>query len=82
MMRLHEKHKMVHEQGVARGQIAVFQDRRGRREEARMIFAAGISFKTAPVALREQLAVTPSRVVETAMRLKEQFLIMMSCRKT
>jgi glutamyl-tRNA reductase len=37
-----------------------------------MIFAAGISFKTAPVALREQLAVAPSRVVETATRLKEQ----------
>lgn len=37
-----------------------------------MIFVAGISFKTAPVALREQLAVAPSRLVETATRLKEQ----------
>jgi glutamyl-tRNA reductase len=37
-----------------------------------MIFAAGISFKTAPVALREQLAVAPSRLVETAIRLKQQ----------
>lgn len=37
-----------------------------------MIFVAGISFKTAPVALREQLAVTPSRLIETATRLKEQ----------
>ena len=37
-----------------------------------MIFAAGISFKTAPVALREQLAVMPSRLVETAARLKEE----------
>ena len=36
------------------------------------MFVAGISFKTAPVALREQLAVTPSRLVETATRLKEQ----------
>ena len=40
--------------------------------EARVIFAAGISFKTAPVALREQLAVTPSRLAETAARLKLQ----------
>jgi hypothetical protein len=30
------------------------------------MFVAGISFKTAPVALREQLAVTPSRLIETA----------------
>ena len=37
-----------------------------------MMFVAGISFKTAPVALREQLAVTPSRLLETATRLKEQ----------
>jgi glutamyl-tRNA reductase len=37
-----------------------------------MMFVAGISFKTAPVALREQLAVTPSRLIETAARLKEQ----------
>jgi len=37
-----------------------------------MIFVAGISFKTAPVALREQLAVIPSRLVETGARLKEQ----------
>jgi len=37
-----------------------------------MMFVAGISFKTAPVALREQLAVTPSRLIETATRLKEQ----------
>ncbi len=37
-----------------------------------MMFVAGISFKTAPVALREQLAVIPSRLVETATRLKEQ----------
>jgi glutamyl-tRNA reductase len=37
-----------------------------------MMFVAGISFKTAPVALREQLAVRPSRLVETATRLKEQ----------
>ncbi len=35
-----------------------------------MMFAAGISFKTAPVALRELLAVTPSRLIETANRLK------------
>jgi glutamyl-tRNA reductase len=39
-------------------------------QEARMMFVAGISFKTAPVALREQLAVTPSRLIETATRLK------------
>jgi glutamyl-tRNA reductase len=37
-----------------------------------MMFVAGISFKTAPVALREQLAVMPSRLIETATRLKEQ----------
>ena len=37
-----------------------------------MMFVAGISFKTAPVALREQLAVTPSRLMETATRLKER----------
>ena len=37
-----------------------------------MMFVAGISFKTAPVALREQLAVIPSRLTETATRLKEQ----------
>jgi glutamyl-tRNA reductase len=37
-----------------------------------MMFVAGISFKTAPVAVREQLAVTPSRLIETATRLKEQ----------
>jgi glutamyl-tRNA reductase len=37
-----------------------------------MMFVAGISFKTAPVALREQLAVIPSRLMETATRLKEQ----------
>src|SRR3984885_3509261 len=37
-----------------------------------MMFVAGISFKTAPVALREQLAVVPSRLTETAARLKEQ----------
>jgi len=36
------------------------------------MFVAGISFKTAPVALREQLAVTPSRLLETATRLMEQ----------
>ena len=37
-----------------------------------MMFVAGISFKTAPVALREQLAVTPSLLIETATRLKQQ----------
>jgi glutamyl-tRNA reductase len=37
-----------------------------------MMFVAGISFKTAPVELREQLAVTPSRLIETATRLKER----------
>jgi glutamyl-tRNA reductase len=37
-----------------------------------MMFVAGISFKTAPVALREQLAVIPSRLIETATRLKVQ----------
>ena len=37
-----------------------------------MMFVAGISFKTAPVELREQLAVIPSRLIETAARLKEQ----------
>jgi glutamyl-tRNA reductase len=51
---------------------ANFYAGRARRKEARMIFVAGISFKTAPVALREQLAVAPSRLVETATRLKEQ----------
>jgi glutamyl-tRNA reductase len=35
-----------------------------------MMFVAGISFKTAPVELREQLAVIPSRLIETATRLK------------
>jgi glutamyl-tRNA reductase len=35
-----------------------------------MIFATGISFRTAPVAVREQLAIAPSRRVETAARLK------------
>lgn len=35
-----------------------------------IMFVAGISFKSAPVALREQLAVTPSRLIETAARLK------------
>jgi len=34
------------------------------------MFAAGISFKTAPVALRELLAVIPSRLIETAAQLK------------
>jgi glutamyl-tRNA reductase len=37
-----------------------------------MMFVAGISFKTAPVALREQLAITPSCLIETATRLKLQ----------
>jgi glutamyl-tRNA reductase len=37
-----------------------------------MMFVAGISFKTAPVALRELVAVTPSRLVETAARLKQE----------
>jgi glutamyl-tRNA reductase len=37
-----------------------------------MIFVAGMSFKTAPVAVREQLAVIPSRLIETAARLKER----------
>jgi glutamyl-tRNA reductase len=37
-----------------------------------MMFVAGISFKTAPVALREQLAVTPSSLVETSARLKRE----------
>ncbi len=37
-----------------------------------MMFVAGVSFKTAPVDLREQLAVTPSRLIETATRLKVQ----------
>jgi glutamyl-tRNA reductase len=37
-----------------------------------MMFVAGISFKTAPVQLREQLAVIPSRLLETAQRLKTQ----------
>jgi hypothetical protein len=45
---------------------------RQRPKEAGMIFVAGISFKTAPVALREQLAVAPSRLIETAARLKEK----------
>jgi len=36
------------------------------------MFVAGISFKTTSVALREQLAVTPSRLMETATRLKER----------
>jgi glutamyl-tRNA reductase len=36
------------------------------------MFVAGISFKSAPVELREQLAVAPSRVIETAARLKAQ----------
>lgn len=34
------------------------------------MFVAGISFKTAPVALREQLAVAPTRLIETATKLK------------
>jgi len=37
-----------------------------------MMFVAGVSFKTAPVALREQLAAVPSRLTETANRLKQQ----------
>ncbi|HWD21337.1 MAG TPA: glutamyl-tRNA reductase [Verrucomicrobiae bacterium] len=36
-----------------------------------MMFVAGISFKTAPVGLREQLAVIPSRLVAAAARLKQ-----------
>jgi glutamyl-tRNA reductase len=48
------------------------QARRVGRKEAGMMFVAGISFKTAPVALREQLAVAPSRLLETAARLKLQ----------
>jgi glutamyl-tRNA reductase len=44
----------------------------GCSKEAFMMFVAGISFKTAPVALREQLAVTPSLLIETATRLKAQ----------
>jgi glutamyl-tRNA reductase len=36
------------------------------------MFVAGISFKTAPVALRETLAVTPSRLIETAQMLKQR----------
>ena len=35
-----------------------------------MMFVAGISFKSAPVAVREQLAVPPSRLIETATQLK------------
>jgi glutamyl-tRNA reductase len=37
-----------------------------------MMFVAGLSFKTAPVALREQLAVIPSRLIDTAAWLKAQ----------
>lgn len=36
------------------------------------MFVVGVSYKTAPVAVREQLAVIPSRLIETATRLKEQ----------
>jgi glutamyl-tRNA reductase len=36
------------------------------------MFVAGLSFKTAPVAVREQLAVIPSRLIETAARLKAE----------
>jgi glutamyl-tRNA reductase len=41
------------------------------REPGVTLFVAGISFKTAPVGLREQLAVIPSRVIEAARRLQE-----------
>jgi len=34
------------------------------------LFVAGLSYKTAPVELREQLAVTPSKLVCHACRLK------------
>jgi glutamyl-tRNA reductase len=37
-----------------------------------MMFVAGISFKTAPVALREHLAVIPSRLMEAAAGLKQE----------
>ncbi len=37
-----------------------------------MMFVAGISFKTAPVALREQLAVVPSRLIESSARVKAE----------
>jgi len=40
-------------------------------EPSLTLFVAGISFKTAPVGLREQLAVIPARVLEAAGRLKE-----------
>lgn len=38
--------------------------------KSQIMFVAGISFKTAPVALREQLAVAPTRLIETATKLK------------
>lgn len=37
-----------------------------------VMFVAGISFKTAPVALRERLAVIPSQLIDTANRLKQR----------
>ena len=40
-------------------------------EPSLTLFVAGISFKTAPVGLREQLAVIPARVLDAARRLKE-----------
>jgi glutamyl-tRNA reductase len=37
-----------------------------------ILFATGLSYKTAPVEIRERIAVIPSRVVETATRLKSE----------
>ena len=36
------------------------------------LFVAGVSYRTAPVEIREQLAITPSRLVEQTGRLQEE----------
>jgi len=36
------------------------------------LFLAGVSYRTAPVEVREQLAVTPSRLLEQTRRLQEE----------
>src|SRR6185436_982639 len=45
----------------------------GRHQEGPMkLFVAGVSYRTAPVEVREQLAVTPLRLLEQTRRLQEE----------
>ena len=72
MLARSEKGISAHNLGISYERNAESDGRPGGGKEVRMMFVAGISFKTAPVALREPLAVTPSRLIETAARLKQE----------